>query len=663
MLKYCNIALLGLATLLWGGGIAQASSPQAENIFATQLGTSTIDKGGAIHSQTRSIYSLGGGMTSFQGKRVSLLAVDPPSFSAGCHGISWHFGGLAFINAAEISQLVESIAQASLGLAVDLAMQTICPQCYAVMTKLRDMAASMRNASVDACQVAHRMEDWAKVNMPASWQPDASLKNCSLNTSDTARAASPLQSQMKDGLCSGLASVNTEMAEIGTGVTNFLNGTPDPAKPTPSKRDLDSVGNYSYETLTALGYEDGFIKDLLLSYLGMTIKAANPSANCAEVLKDVLGSSANALGTVDPATATADQKKRAAITASTGRTLDFSSIPSSPVGGSGVRIALPPDGATAPSFGAAAGAVAPSTPSANGAQKGLPVCRAPPTLSGMKDIGRALICGYDPIADMATFISNHGSDGPSTQAIIDSGLGILCSLGAIAKEAAKGATASQLSHELGGDPDPLMYHCGADSARCMHPTTVKFSENLKAGTVSATAKYSGLAWYVMDALYSGVDAVKNNQQLPSTTVQLLNGSGYPLYRLLNLAAVYPGQAGELLEAYGGVIAVHYAMDTLTQMLSVGTITQISMESLNGGVTGQDITAIRAEIMNMLHIGGDVKESVLKRLSEKRTLVDLIVQVNKALQADVFSSGLSGNANLALSIKQQMAPMTARATTP
>ncbi|WP_144267202.1 conjugal transfer protein TraH, partial [Comamonas thiooxydans] len=160
---------------------AQAASPTASAIFSGIGGTTTIDQGGAIHSQTRSIYSLGGGMTSFQGKRVSLLAVDPPNFSAGCAGISWHFGGFSFISMDEIRQLIEAIAQASLGVAVDLAMQVLCPQCYAVMSKLREISNMMRNAAADACKVAKALGESA-MNLMGIQTPDMSQQKCGVDT-------------------------------------------------------------------------------------------------------------------------------------------------------------------------------------------------------------------------------------------------------------------------------------------------------------------------------------------------------------------------------------------------------------------------------------------------------------------------------------------------
>jgi len=109
---------------------------------------------------------------------------------------------------------------------------------------------------------------------------------------------------------------------------------------------------------------------------------------------------------------------------------------------------------------------------------------------------------------------------------------------------------------------------------------------------------------------------------------------------------------ELLQAYGSIIAIHYVLDTLQKVGSPGQLPGIDTRAGKGGLQRQEVVDLRRHIMDMLHDGGEVREQVMKRLSEKRNLVDTIVQVNRALQAEVISQGLGGNADLAVSIKRQ-----------
>ena len=219
MRKVLSAFCLFLMTALVTVQTAQAANPNAASIFNSIGGTTTIDRGGAIHSQARSIYSLGGGMTTFEGKKVSLLAADPPSFSAGCNGISWHFGGFAFISLDEIRQLVEAVAQASLGIAVDLAMQTLCPQCYAVMAKLRDMANMMRNAAADACKIAQNFG--AMLKDSGIFPSTSRASDCSKATAEDGKTSSFLDS-WAGSACRLLTDSEKVLDDVGNKAKDFL---------------------------------------------------------------------------------------------------------------------------------------------------------------------------------------------------------------------------------------------------------------------------------------------------------------------------------------------------------------------------------------------------------------------------------------------------------
>lgn len=629
-----------LATFLGAAHPAAADSVTADNIFATIGGATTLDRGGAIHSQARSIYSLGGGMSSFQGKRLTLLAADPPSFSAGCSGISWHFGGFAFISVDEIRQLVESISQASLGVAVDLAMQTLCPQCYAVMSKLRDIANQMRNAAADSCKVAKNFGALLSKQMPGLFKPTSVINNCSEAKAENNEADSFMGGTLN--LCKTLTDAQTELGKMGDAVNNFLNGQPTADGKTPSKQQLDAVGNMTYQALTALGYKDGFVKDILLSYLGMEIIPAKPANDCKEAFAEVRGS-AKTDSVPNPAAVT-DPDARAEVTAQANLMSSFDAgtgeSGNAPSLGNPTVTVVAADDVTPPTFADTVTQEATTTPT--GTKTAKQVCHAPPVLKGVDEVAWKLICGFDPDADALFFETKF----PNTH-ISNGSLNAMCGK----------SVRSQIYKTAAGSKDkdnPFIYHCDKTSAECMHPKMQRLSDAVM-GAAGASG-YTGLAWQVLDALYSGVDAVVRNDPdgLPKPTLAILNGSGYPLYRLINLAAVYPVMSDELLQAYGAIIAVHYAMDTLTKLAMPGANVQFTLIPVKGDVGRQELLSLQSNIMNMLRLSGSAADDTLKRLNEKRALVDVIVQVNKALQADVISQGLGGNADLAVSLKKQLA---------
>ncbi|GBG14419.1 uncharacterized protein NMK_2018 [Novimethylophilus kurashikiensis] len=609
---------------------ANAESPTASGIFSTIGGSTTIDKGGAIESQARSIYSLGGGMSSFHGKKVSLIAADPPSFSAGCSGISWHFGGFAFISVDEIRQLVEAVAQASLGVAVDLAMQTLCPQCYAVMAKLREIANMMRNAAADSCKIAKNFGSILQAQMPGLFQPSAAVEECGVDSSANNSSDSSMGAQLSNGLCSSLSKAESFLNTAGTDVMNFLNGQPTSDGKTPSKEELEKYGNTTYAALTALGYKDGFVKDVLLSYLGMRIIFPNADSTCASAFQNFSG------------TPSGDQPQ----------SMIFENNSWSPAPGTSTSANGNHDIEVTGSSSSDAPRVTASTvnePDAepSGATKAVgTACDAPPVLTSTQELATLIVCGADVNKDKERLKQRF----PNAR-IEDSSLDAMCG-NATTQASSSSSTGWQALDWTGEAKNTMIYHCGQDSADCMEPQMMKLEDALNQDTSNDTSPYTGLAWMVMDALYSGVQAVIDNKPMPDNTVAMLNGAGYPLYRLINMAAVYPGMTDELLSAYGASISVQFAIQSISKITLPGANPAISYLPSNG-VSQEKLLQFRADIMNITRQNDKMADDVLKRLSEKRALVDAIVQVNKALQAEVISQGLGGNADLAVSLKKQL----------
>lgn len=626
---------------------ASAESLTAGNIFAGIGGTTTIDNGGSIHSQSRSIYSFGGGMTSFQGKRVSLLAADPPSFSASCSGISWHFGGFSFISTDEIRQLVEAVAQASLGVVVDLAMQTLCPQCYAVMSKLRDISNQMRNAAADACKVAKHMGAMLKEKMGVT--ADSAQGKCGEVTASNGKSNGFLNG-VAGSLCGGLSAAQGELEEFGKDVLAAFEVKSNKPGVTQDRK-LQTV-NHTYQALTALGYRNGFVKDVLLSYLGMHITFPVPAEDCRAAFANLYGDAMAVAMVANTGTGTGGTSTngavawRAAAVNAIAESQAQTAGPSDADKKAGV-VVKPAADADAPKVSDITASTAPAEPGA--ATKKEQTCYAPPLLTGIDAIGQRLVCGFNQLADMNRFYTKFGIK------LDDSGLGILCNAKFISETAAAGipTVATPASAE-----DPLMYRCQEGSHSCLLPQMVRYSAALNGSVHTDYDEYTGLGWMVLDALYDGVRSIQAGTPMEPKTIRILNGSGYPLYRILNIAAVYPGMADQLLQAYGGIIAVHYAMDTLSKLMVPGAMPTIDTNGASAlGLPPNEMAQLRADIMNMTRRSKAFTDQMQARLAEKRALVETIMHINKSLQAEVISQGLSGNADLALSIKKQLAPST------
>lgn len=82
-----------------------------------------------------------------------LFSVTPPNITAGCNGISAHFGGFSFISGQEFEQMLKSIASgAALGFVSMMVMKTMCPPCEAVVQFLKTAAQQAARLSRDSCQ-------------------------------------------------------------------------------------------------------------------------------------------------------------------------------------------------------------------------------------------------------------------------------------------------------------------------------------------------------------------------------------------------------------------------------------------------------------------------------------------------------------------------------
>lgn len=107
-----------------------------------------------MRSQTRTTLTGGRFRAYVKTTKFSVFDFSPPSFSAGCGGISAHFGGLSFANGEQYKQLIESILQNSPGLLIQLAIQTACEPCATALSWIQTVTEAARSAAVDSCKAA-----------------------------------------------------------------------------------------------------------------------------------------------------------------------------------------------------------------------------------------------------------------------------------------------------------------------------------------------------------------------------------------------------------------------------------------------------------------------------------------------------------------------------
>ena len=657
-----------------------AAAQSAAELFRGAIGDVSITPGGSMHSQARSIYSLGGGSVSSSSKSISLMSAQGPSFRAGCAGINWHFGGMNFITEAEIQKMVEAISQAALGLVIDLAMNVLCPQCYAVMGTIRDMANKMRNAAMDSCNAAKRLVGMGRDAVTKAGLVDPIHDSCAeKNAADNAKS-NYLGGMFGVTGCSILEDANKSLGIAMTEVNKFLKGDP-VAKP--SSTEVAMTGNVTYEALSAMGYPDGLAKNIILSMVGMEIYIAK-GGNCAETLAGLAlatnhakqNAAAAGVTTAQTNVSASEIARDTAVAAAkaAGTAWGVAVEAGSPAAALKADALAAAEAATQSEEKYAADAkavnvekatlsgIVAATASSNPltAKQSAQYCPVAPLLTGVQELAKIAMCGYDPAADNKLYTRRMDQLKVMGAAELAGGsLARMCG-----EEVLKAGKGTGNYTFKGNKSNPALFFCDkANTASCTSPQISPLQTQMTDLSQAAVGlpAYTGLGWMIMDALMEGVAQVKAGKTIdkasPPTWLKLVESSDYPLYRVINLAAVYPGQAASIIDAYGTTIAAQHVMRSLEHLLKLGN----NVELLLAGGTKANINAVnhlKGEIAGLIRDAGPFRDQALRRLREKQALVDFILQMNKALQADVMSAGLMGNANMVKSIKAAAADRAA-----
>ncbi|RME59380.1 hypothetical protein D6779_04560 [Candidatus Parcubacteria bacterium] len=109
---------------------------------------------GAYASASRGV--LYGGNITVKSRIVNpnLVAFTPPSFNAGCNGISIFGGSFSFINADQLIALFKAVASNAAGYAFQLALSNACQDCAAWIETLQKKIMKLNSMFRNSCQLA-----------------------------------------------------------------------------------------------------------------------------------------------------------------------------------------------------------------------------------------------------------------------------------------------------------------------------------------------------------------------------------------------------------------------------------------------------------------------------------------------------------------------------
>lgn len=138
----------------------------AADALETAIGNIAVqaDPAGVYKSRTRTTVTGGNFSARFGNTSFSLFSYTPPRISAGCGGISAHFGGFSFVNGIDFQQLVENVMQNALGLVVHLAIKVGCETCQDVLNDIQKFATEAAKWAVDSCRMAQSLVEGLNSN-------------------------------------------------------------------------------------------------------------------------------------------------------------------------------------------------------------------------------------------------------------------------------------------------------------------------------------------------------------------------------------------------------------------------------------------------------------------------------------------------------------------
>jgi hypothetical protein len=182
---------------------------------------------------------------------------------------------------------------------------------------------------------------------------------------------------------------------------------------------------------------------------------------------------------------------------------------------------------------------------------------------------------------------------------------------------------------------PQLFEC-EDTDECL-----SFVDSGSSNTMSIIGT-EGFIAYVHGILSLGLKEIQAGTPIDGTVVQLANQAPFPLYQMLNIAAVYPSQATDLINNSTYLISVLMAQAMFNRIIA-----QSAKQNISGDASGAKNNAALAEKMHALLDELTVAnqgetDHLAKWFALQEGLMAQIKDANQAIQTSVMSAGLSGN---------------------
>jgi hypothetical protein len=168
---------------------------------------------------------------------------------------------------------------------------------------------------------------------------------------------------------------------------------------------------------------------------------------------------------------------------------------------------------------------------------------------------------------------------------------------------------------------------------CDYPKTVPVKD-----TTNPLLYGNGLLANVAILLNSAVYSVSTDQPIPTKAIELMQVVPLPIYQMVNVAAVYPAAAAQLIHNYSTFIAILIAQSILRQWMEVpSTVVSDSPDDNINAV--QTMQAVAAQIGAL---ADSAKGTIGVALGTQDKILASLQTINNVIYQQMSGSGLQGN---------------------
>lgn len=583
--------IAGLMMVAWLAlsPVAYASTDAASAFSGLISSTNTsVDQPGYLHSATRNVF-VGGSMHMWIPRdNVQLISISPPAFSAGCGGIDFFMGGFSFINAAQFQQLIKNVMQAAIGYAIQLGIRTLCPMCADILATLQKLAQQANKMGVDSCQMAQNLINGAIGYM-----------------GDSVSSKGVVTDSKGNNAFFGAPSAGSNPSATGTGDAKNTNAECSmlAAKAGDSDSFLGAMNSVCNGMSSAIGK--------INSYLDNPIPGTSKEG-IASMLSDTVG---NKLWIGMTQAGYADTAFKELVLSVNGFTVT-------------------------PSQGGKPG----QSVTYNGWGPTLKVTGSP--VSNV--LIAILMFGTDPKVSFQKFISSGGALSQQDMELMKSTISDIENMKytSLPLYVCGNANATDDSSAGKNFAPPTTAMTGSGTSDVLKMCQYAYNQTVS-GSTNPLITPDGLYEDVYSILTQAVNNVATDKPIPSDAIALMQITPLPLYKMINVAAVYPGAATQLVQTYSYLISA-LIIQSLVSNWAIPTATANGMQGLGNG---DAMNMAQGLVQAIAATTDSAAGSIGTALREQQAILASLKAINSTIYQRLSSTGIQGN----LLFSQQLVP--------